>query len=77
MTNQVKIKIIGKNPNYFLKLLIYHNISLYSVEKGKDFIIIVVNYKDYNIIKEMKTSYKIQVLDRYGLPRVYYYFKNY
>ena len=73
----IKIKITGKNPNYFLNELIKRNINIYNLSKSNDSLIIIVSYKDYLKILEIKTTYKIKVLRKYGVLRIKELIKRY
>ena len=66
----IKIKITGKNPNYFLNELIKRNINIYYLSKSNNYLIVVISYKDYLKILEIKTTYKIIVIKRYGVNRI-------
>lgn len=77
MFNHIKIKIVGKNPNYFLKELFSHQISIYQLQKDNNSLEIVITARDYQRLKAMKTSYKILVLKRYGINYYQYLLKNY
>ena len=70
MINRVKISITGKNPDYFLKELIKRNINIYHLEKNYKNIIVIVDYSDYLKILDIKTSYKIKVLKKYGISKI-------
>ena len=76
MISRIKIKISGKNPSYFLKELILMKIKLYKIDNHKD-LIVVVDYEDYLKIKDIKTTYKIKVLRRYGICKYKYLLKKY
>ena len=76
MISRIKIKISGKNTSYFLKELFLMKINLYRIDNNKD-LIIIVDYEDYLKIKEIKTTYKITVLKRYGLCKYKYLLKKY
>ena len=76
MTNHLKIKITGKNPDYFLRKLISEKINIYFLEKEKDFLIVLIHFKDYDKVKKMKTSYKIEVLKRYGINKYQTFLKK-
>ena len=76
MINRIKLKITGKNPNYFLSLLIKENINIYHLEKNYKYIIIIVDYKDYLKILDIKTTYKIKVLNKFGISKLIDIFKN-
>ena len=69
MINRVKISIIGKNPNYFLKELIRRKINIYNIEKNNKYINIIINYEDYKDILNIKTTYKIKIIKRYGVNK--------
>lgn len=73
----IKIKITGKNPNYFLNELIKRNINIYNLSKSNDSLIIIVSYSDYLKILEIKTTYKIKVLRKYGVLRIKELIKRY
>ena len=77
MNNRVKIRITGKNPNYFLKELIRRKINIYNIEKDNKSIYIIINYDDYKDILEIKTTYKIKVINRYGLNKYLFNIKKY
>ena len=77
MTNKVKISITGKNIDYFFKELIKKNINIYHLEKNYKTIIIITTYEDYLKILDIKTTYKIQVLNYYGPIRILHIIKKY
>ena len=72
MNNRYRILIQGKNTQYFLSLLISMHILIYQKEENSLGLILVVNEKDFERIKEIKTSYRITVLNRYGLVKLKY-----
>ncbi len=76
MINRVKINITGKNPDYILNELIKRNINIYHLEKNYKSIIIIVDYNDYLEILDIKTTYKIKVLNKYGICKIKEVFKN-
>lgn len=69
MTNKYKLLIVGKNPKRFLDNLISLKISLYDVKLTDKELIIVVDLDDYDKILKLKTSYKIKIIDYYGLVK--------
>ena len=77
MTNQVKINITGKTSEYFLKELIRRKINLYYIKKESNKIIIIVDYQDYKIIKEIKTTNKISIIEYYGFIKYKNIIKKY
>lgn len=69
--NCIKIKVIGKNVERFIKRL--HNESIEMLE------IIYVNYKevnikiyakDYELVEKLKTIYEIEIIEIYGLLKL-------
>ena len=70
MLNKVKIKITGKNPNYFLNELINRNINIYHLSKNYKELIVIISYEDYLKILKIKTTYKIKVIKRFGISRI-------
>ena len=77
MIDQLKIKISGRNPDYFIKKIIQKNINIYDLEKRSKEIILVVNSEDYQKIKDIKTTYKIEIIDRIGVSRYKFLFSKY
>ena len=77
MNSKVKIKITGKNPKNFLKELIVKKINIYQVEQEEKSLIIIIEEKDYQELKNRKTIYKIQLVKYYGLARIKYLVKKY
>ena len=77
MNNHYRILIKGKNPSYFLSLLISMHISIYHKEESPTGLILEINEKDYQKITAIKTSYKIIVLNRYGLLKLQNLFSKY
>ena len=58
MNNRYRILIQGKNPRYFLSMLIHMHISIYQKEENSLGIILVVNASDYQKIMDINPSYK-------------------
>ena len=77
MNNHIKVIISGKNPNYFLKELIKNKINIYDIEKNKNKLIIVINSKDLELLKKIKTTYKISIINYYGISRLKQLLKKY
>ncbi len=77
MKSKIKIKITGRNLDYFLNLLISKNINIDSLEKSKKSLIIILSEKDYQKLKKIKTSYKIKIIKTYGLLYIQHLIKNY
>ena len=70
-----KIKIIGKRPKSFLNYLIRMHINLLSIEYLDDFIYIKISEDDYKKITTIKTSYKLEIVKRYGFVNIKYNIK--
>lgn len=77
MISRIKLKITGKNLDYFLNLLISHKINIEVIEKTRKHLVIIVSDKDYKKLKKIKTSYKIRVIKVYGLLYIKYLLDNY
>ncbi len=77
MNNHYRILIRGKNPSYFLSLLISMHISIYHREDCSSGLILEVDENDYNKIVNIKTSYKVIVLNRYGFLKLRYLYSKY
>jgi len=77
MNSKLKIKITGKNPEYLLKEIIKKKINIYSLEKEKKSISIIINKDDYEKIVSLKTTSKIKIIQYYGLAKYKYLLKKY
>ena len=66
MFNQIKIKIEGKDLNYFLKEMIQNHINIYDILQDKNHLILLLDYEDYLTIKKWRKTYRITILKRYG-----------
>ena len=75
MTSKYRIVIEGKNPDYFFKKLLTRNVKIYFLEKSYNKLILVVDDDGLNKIKKIKTSYKYQILNYYGVARVKHYLR--
>lgn len=72
-----RLQIKGRNPKHFLSKLIALNFSLKEVSLEKDCLIILVGEDSYAKISEMKTTYEITILNRYGKAKYQYLFYKY
>lgn len=77
MISKIKLKITGRNSDYFLNTLISKNINFTVNDKNRKNLIITVGDREYKKIKEIKTSYKIKVIQVYGLLYIKHLFNNY
>ncbi len=74
--NKYQIKITGKNTSYFIRELIKRKINIYDLENNYKEAYIVIDTKDYAKIKEIKTSYKIEIVKRLGPVKYKYLIKK-
>ena len=77
MYSRLKIEILGNNPDYFLKKIITEKINIYHLEREFKRLILIIDYSDYQKIKDIKTTYKINIINRYGFNKLEYYFKKF
>ena len=75
--NKYRIKIIGKNPRFFLKKLILNKIELYDIREKDNNIYLTITEKDYKKILKIKTSYKIKIVNNYGILKIKYLIEKY
>ena len=73
----VRVKIKGRNPEYFLVKLINKNIRYCNLKVDSREIIFDISLSDYNIIKGIKTSYEIEVISNLGIYKYFIYFVRY
>lgn len=76
MINKYKLKISGKNTRYFLDELIKRKINIYEINKSKNELIIIIVENQFNEVLEIRTSLKIDVIDRIGISKYKYFIKN-
>ena len=64
--NRIQLRVEGKNLERFLKRLISHKISLLNIKKiNRKTLLITIYEKDYEKLKELKTTYHISIIDTY------------
>ncbi len=72
------IKITGKDPRRFLQNLYKMHITLENIELHKDCCFVKVSEAGFKKISKIKTSYQIEVVDRFSLAKIEYIVrKNY
>ena len=75
--NYIKVKIEGKNINNYIKWLIKNKINIINLHIIKyNELEIIVDYKDYSILKKYSKTYKITIIKKYGKLRFFDIFKN-
>lgn len=68
--NRIQLRVEGKNLERFIKRLITHKISLLKViQIDRKTLLITIYEKDYEKLKELKTIYRINIIDTYGVSR--------
>lgn len=77
MNNKYRLKVKGKNPKRFINYLINEKVSLYDVEINDKDTIILVDEDGYHKILKMKTSYKVELLEEYGVVKYKNFIKRY
>lgn len=75
--NKYRIKIIGKNPRFFLKKLVLNKIDLYDIREKDNNIYLTVSESDYKKILKLKTSYKVKIVNNFGLLKIKYLIEKY
>ena len=73
----IRIRIKGRNPEYFLKKLINRNIRYSNLEIKSKEILMNVSLDDYSVIKDIKTSYEIEVVSNLGFYKYFRFFVRY
>lgn len=75
--NKYRIKIIGKNPRFFLKKLILNKINLYDIREKDNNIYLTISESDYKKTLKIKSSYKIKIVNNFGLLKIKYLIEKY
>ena len=71
LKNKVKLRITGKNINRFIIRLHSNKIEILKcINIDKEKIIIIIYAKDYEKVKEIKTTYNIEKLNTYGMIKI-------
>lgn len=77
MKNRLKLKVTGKNTNYFFKELLRNKINIYSLNKSKSKLELIIDEEDYEKIKQIKTTNKIKIINYIGISKLKYLLKKY
>ena len=67
MNNKLILKVTGKTRKYFLNEIIKNNINIYDLKEKNDSYELLINYSDYEKILNIKTTNKIDVIQRLGI----------
>lgn len=71
LKNKVKLRITGKNINRFIIRLHSNKIEILKcINIDKEKIIIIIYAKDYEKVKEIKTTYNIEKINTYGMIKI-------
>lgn len=73
MNSYYRIRISGHNPDYFLHKLLAIHISFRLFHLSKRYFEILVLKQDYEKIKKIRTSYKIEVVGYTGVLSLYHF----
>ena len=77
MNHRIKIRVEGKKNNYLIEKLIEKKINLYNIEEKDKYLELIIDKKDYELIKEIKTIKSLKIMKYYGLERIHYLMKKY
>lgn len=77
MISRLKISIEGRNPEHFLKKIIYQGIKIYSLDKQVRKLIIIIDEVEYEKLLDIKTIYSIKIIERYGIIKYKYLMRKY
>ncbi len=69
MSSRIKIRIRGRNPQIIVNEIIKRKINIYRMIQKKQEIDLIVDEQDYKIIKEIKTTYQIKIVEWYGISK--------
>ena len=67
MNNKLILKVTGKTKKYFLNEIIKNNINIYDLKEKNNSYELLINYSDYEKILNIKTTNKIDVIQRIGI----------
>ncbi len=77
MISRYRLKIQGKNLEYFVRKLVLNQINIYDLEKNAHFIIVEIDQSDYEKVLNMKTIYQVELVGRVGISKYTYWFSKY
>ena len=71
LNNNIKVLIEGKNINNYIKRLIKQNIYILDLKYiSYNKVEIIINYNDYLKLKDTKSIYKLNVIEKYGKLKI-------
>lgn len=72
MNSRYRVRISGRNPEYFLRKLLSNQISFKLLRMGRREFEILVCETDYQELKKIRTSYKVELVGYTGFLALYY-----
>lgn len=70
--NYIKVKIIGKNINNYIKWLISKKINIIKLEVIKhNELNLIIDYKFYKLLSNYSKTYKIDIIEKYGKLKLF------
>ena len=76
MQDRIKVRVFVRRPNHLLQKLI-PEMNLYEIKQEKDYLEIIIDNKDYEKLKKMKTIKELQIIDYYGVYKIKNKFQKY
>ena len=75
--NYLKVKVVGRNVNNYIKWLIKQKINIINLKIIKyNELELIIDKKDYNVLSKYSKTYKITILKKYGKLRLIDIIKN-
>lgn len=75
--SKIKISIKGKHPSIILKEMIKRKINIEKIKEKEKEYQLIIEKKDYKKVKDIKTTYKIKIIEYYGIEKVKDIMKRY
>ncbi len=72
-----RVKIVGKNPQAFVKRIIKLPIYLLHITYLNQEVYIDIDYENFKRLQELKTSYEFKIIKRYGISNFLFLIKKY
>lgn len=70
--NYIKVQVEGKNVNNYVKWLIKRKINIIDLNIIKhNQLNIIINHKDYKLLKEYSKTYKVTIIKKYGTLKIF------
>lgn len=72
-----RIKIIGKNPEAFLRRIFKLHIYLLNITYIKEEVYVDIDYENFKRLQEIKTSYQFKIIKRFGISNLIFLIRKY